>query len=642
MTPRVQEARKRPSNRMMRVWVLTCLLAAGVAAGTWFMWDWTRIEGSMSIPWWVLGVMFYFAEMGVLHLRFRKDAYSFSMSEVPVVLGLLFAPPAALIVSQILGNAVVLAVHRRQAPVKYAFNIAQFGIQSIVAVVAYRAVLGSADPLAPWGWAAAIVATIAALVVADILINVVIRLSGGALSILEAISVFGLSVAATMMNTSLGLVAGIVMDAQPGGIWLGLAPAAVLFLAYRAYVSQREQGARFEALYEATRALHASPQIESSLAAATATARSIFEADFAEIVIFPPDEQTTAYRSTSGPGQQNLPMSAAGPEATDSMRAMLESSRGGLVPAAPPHPLTGGEFIDIKDAIVAPLQGGSGPVGIILVANRLGDVSTFDVADARMLETIASQVGVSLENGRLEDSLAELTELKDRLEGLVRSKDEFVASVSHELRTPLTAVLGLAEEIRANRSTLTDRELDEFMILIADQSSELSDLVEDLLVAGRADIGTLALKTGAVDLNTIVASLLANNASIAVTIAEVRGSCRPVLADPLRVRQILRNLITNAERYGGEKAWIELFDEDGIGMLRLIDDGDGVPEEAEAIIFNAYERAHNALSQPASVGLGLAVSRQLAQMMDGNLVYCHQDGLTTFTLTLPLAGPDDC
>ena len=279
--PTVRPAR---FGRLGRVWALSAGLALSAIAAAIVMGDWPGVHPTRTVAWWGLAILFYLAEMAVLHFRFRRDAYSFSMSEIPLILGLVFASPMALVVGQVLGNATVLAFHRRQPPVKYAFNLAQFGVQSVVAVAIYRLILGSADPLGPAGWGAALVAAAGALLLADVLINVVIRLSGGRLSASEAVMVLMLSAVATAMNTSLGLVAGIVIDARPQGWFLGLAPGVILFVVYRAYATQRQEGARFEALYDATRALHASPQIESSLSAATAKARAIFDAEFSACV----------------------------------------------------------------------------------------------------------------------------------------------------------------------------------------------------------------------------------------------------------------------------------------------------------------------------------------------------------------------
>jgi signal transduction histidine kinase len=327
------------------------------------------------------------------------------------------------------------------------------------------------------------------------------------------------------------------------------------------------------------------------------------------------------------------PASAA---ALDSVERILAEARTGIVQGGPPHPLPGGSQLAVKDAIAAPLAGSNGVVGAILAINRLGDVSTFDRNDARMLETISNQVGVSLENGRLEDSLAELTELKERLEELVKSKDEFVASVSHELRTPLTAVFGLAEELRVHREAFSDGELEEFISVIADQSHELTDLVEDLLVAARAEIGTLNLAIESIEPLDLLTEMLGSNPALNSVVREIRGKAGAIEADPMRTRQILRNLMINAERYGGEKVWVELRHQgkDQV-VIAVVDDGDGVPESARESIFNAYERAHNAAGQPSSVGLGLAVSRRLARLMGGDLQYRSEYGLTLFELILP-------
>lgn len=107
-------------------------------------------------------------------------------------------------------------------------------------------------------------------------------------------------------------------------------------------------------------------------------------------------------------------------------------------------------------------------------------------------------------------------------------------------------------------------------------------------------------------------------------------------ADPLRFRQIVRNLLSNATRYGGDKIWIEIEDRAETITVSVVDNGDGVPVALEKRIFEAYERGnHGAVAQPGSVGLGLAVSRRLADLMGGTLEYRRVDGTTRFELSLP-------
>lgn len=233
--------------------------------------------------------------------------------------------------------------------------------------------------------------------------------------------------------------------------------------------------------------------------------------------------------------------------------------------------------------------------------------------------------------------LRDLTTVKQneaRLEQLVRSKDEFVASVSHEIRTPLTGVLGIADELNGNLDSFAPAEIEELVAVIADQSREMAHIVEDLLVVARADIDGLSLSSETVDL-----------AAQAETVTElldgptpkIIGQAEPATADPARVRQIIRNLLTNAHRYGGEHIEVHLGSNRHQTHLDVRDDGPGIPDGEWQTIFAPYQRAHDNPGQPASVGLGLTVSRKLARLMHGDLTYRHTDGWSIFRLTLPTA-----
>ena len=619
--------------------MFTIVLATAATGMVWLLRDGGIVLGRASLPWWVVAALFAAAEVAVMHLRFRRDAHSFNMGEIALVLGLFVVSPASLIAAQAVGILVVLAGHRRQPVAKLAFNVAQFGIRTGLAILVFRVIVGTSDPLGPAGWAAAAAASLTALAAGDTMINVVIRMSGGRPSWPEVFDVLGLRAIAALMNTALGLVGVIVLSTRPEATWLAVAPPVILLIAYRAYMSQRQEGARLEALYDTTRALHASPQIEAAMAAAVWRAREIFDAEYAEVAVFPEQAGGVVYRTSAGPGTTERIMAPAGSRAAAALWRLATHTRGAAL-GSTGHPLSPNTDLEVRDAITARLMGNRGVIGVVLVANRLGDVRGFSADDVKLLETISSQVAVSLENGRLEDSLAQLTTLKERLEQLVRSKDEFVASVSHELRTPLTAVLGLTHELQANRSAFSDEEQNELMEVVAEQSAELSDIVEDLLVAARADIGTLNLHRVQCDLRTELATVmegLGRNHPETVSDLPVSGMCRPAFADTLRVRQIVRNLLTNAVRYGGTTIRVEFADVQDMSTITVVDSGQGVPDAQRESIFEPYERAHNAVGQPASVGLGLAVSRKLARLLGGDLTYRHHDGWTGFTLALPQA-----
>ena len=220
----------------------------------------------------------------------------------------------------------------------------------------------------------------------------------------------------------------------------------------------------------------------------------------------------------------------------------------------------------------------------------------------------------------------------------MRSKDEFVASVSHELRTPLTAVVGFATELRDHFDDLSREDLKMFVDLIAAQSLDVADLVEDLLVAARADVDEVAVYPEPLDVWEQVEEAL--NTWPDEVAAEVQriGPPAKAMADPIRVRQVLRNLLSNAKRYGGPLLAIEVLPGPEFVLIHVKDNGVGIPDRARSQIFEAYNRAHEGDGQPLSVGLGLTVSRQLAGLMDGDLSYRYDDGWSIFELKVPAVG----
>lgn len=244
---------------------------------------------------------------------------------------------------------------------------------------------------------------------------------------------------------------------------------------------------------------------------------------------------------------------------------------------------------------------------------------------------------------RVAVAIVDITERKqaeDRLSTLIRSKDEFLASVSHELRTPLTTVYASAETLLDQGDGLDDELRAELVGYIARESGELSDMVEDLLVAARHEIGTITIAPKQTDLLPIVERVaevaFADHPDRDVAL-EVTGS---VWADPLRLKQIVRNLVTNAIRYGGNSIRIQSETVGDDTYLTVLDDGRGVSPTRRNSIFEMYERDHGNLAPAApvaSVGVGLAVARQLAELMDGDLVYDYSGGWSRFRLRLPSA-----
>jgi PAS domain S-box-containing protein len=232
--------------------------------------------------------------------------------------------------------------------------------------------------------------------------------------------------------------------------------------------------------------------------------------------------------------------------------------------------------------------------------------------------------------------ITEQVEAQGQLRGLLDSKDQLIASVSHELRTPLTAVLGFAQLLRSEFTSLTSGEQIELIESIADQTSDLTNIVEDLLVAARADNDTLTVVKVPVDLRAQSAQVLeALGGDPAVGRIRLTGDTLRGQGDPARVRQILRNLISNAFRYGGEDIEVTTYRNRSRVCVAVLDDGPGIPEDDRDRIFQPYLRSSNTKNVTASIGLGLSVSRMLARLMEGDLAYRHEDGRSVFELSLP-------
>jgi two-component system sensor histidine kinase MtrB len=237
----------------------------------------------------------------------------------------------------------------------------------------------------------------------------------------------------------------------------------------------------------------------------------------------------------------------------------------------------------------------------------------------------AEMVAAYWERDQAREGLAELAE----------SKDRFIATVSHELRTPLSAVVGFAGELADGLDDFTRDEIMEIVALISSQSIEVAHLVEDLLTAERASSGNLTVKPAVIDLHEQVRSIVESLRD--GTEVSVEGETVRAWADTIRTRQIVRNLLTNAHRYGGERVLVNVSTLDDQALLVVSDNGAGVTGMDADHIFDPYYRSQTEDTRPDSVGLGLAVARQLARLMGGDLVYRRREGWTRFELTLPVA-----
>ena len=223
---------------------------------------------------------------------------------------------------------------------------------------------------------------------------------------------------------------------------------------------------------------------------------------------------------------------------------------------------------------------------------------------------------------------------KAHMQQQIRSKDQFVASVSHELRTPLTAVLGFSELLHSGALNGQEEEMASIMAMISEQAQEVSSIVEDLMVGARSELGSIAVVPSALNAAAQARAasdpLIGEFEELVLDVADV-----DIWADPVRTRQIIRNLLTNARRYGGPAVHIVSDVTEDTVTIHVKDNGDGIPQERRPSIFEPFQTEGSAETRSAAVGLGLTISRQLARLMSGDLTYEMADGWSVFSLTLP-------
>jgi len=257
------------------------------------------------------------------------------------------------------------------------------------------------------------------------------------------------------------------------------------------------------------------------------------------------------------------------------------------------------------------------------------------------------KVGGLSETATLGGAFNEMAEELQRRAGerdqLDRMKDEFVLTASHELRSPLTSVQGFAELLLLEREKLTPKQA-ETVEVILDNTRHLVRLLNDLLDLARSDAGRLTIRpeqTGATGLiedavRTMRAQLDARGQELSL---EIEPDLPQIEADRDRIRQVLVNLLTNANEYcpQGAKIGVKARRVDAEVEIDVIDDGPGIPEQQLEHIFERFSRGDAGETQRVGgTGLGLAISKSLIDLHGGTIGAESTPGEgSTFRIRLP-------
>lgn len=273
------------------------------------------------------------------------------------------------------------------------------------------------------------------------------------------------------------------------------------------------------------------------------------------------------------------------------------------------------------------------------------NASDFAPTDGTLDAILAGQMNQSL----LEDArnLAEqLSQKRDEAERASAAKSAFLANMSHEIRTPLNAILGMASVLEHDELSAKQHEM---VTLICSGARALSQVLNDVLDLSKVEAGKLELSVEPFTVDSVLdatKSLFAHAAddkglSFDVVIEPSAGG--RFENDPLRIRQILNNLVSNAVKFTergavGVRAWFETGESDREGMLAFAvsDTGQGLSVDAQQRIFQAFVQSDGSISRShGGTGLGLAICKQLSALMGGDVVVDSTEGRgSTFTLTV--------
>jgi signal transduction histidine kinase len=264
---------------------------------------------------------------------------------------------------------------------------------------------------------------------------------------------------------------------------------------------------------------------------------------------------------------------------------------------------------------------------------------------------VFSTVLVAMVVGGLHERVAKLAQglesESEKLQQNVRTNAEFMNAAAHELRTPITVITGYLSMLREGSFGEAPQRWAAVLEIITRRANDLSLLIEQMLFAGRLEAGDIASTSLPIDLRNAVqqAAERANPRATllgAVVNYQVPSDAVMVEADPDHLARILDNLIGNALAYSGRQAWVRItaMEEGDDAQVVVEDRGRGIPEEMRERIFDRFVRAEDPDRTPVpGAGLGLAISRDLAQQLGGSLTLVRSEvgSGSMFVLRLPLA-----
>jgi diguanylate cyclase (GGDEF)-like protein len=379
----------------------TVLLSLGLVIGASLLLAridvWGAPAGRAGIGWWWIAALSIATEVMVFNVEFRREVYTFTFSEIPLVLGLFLASPGQLIAGRLIGAALLLVLKERQSLEKLTLNLSLFFAECAVLVTVYQLIDGRLAIASPLAWIEALLAVSAADLLSFLVVAKVVRWHGGPVRLRSILAIGALT---APVNTSFALVTGLFWSTEPWATVLLGGIAAFLVVSYRSYSALSQRHESLSMLYDFTRLVSGVQEPDAVLEAILVQAKNLLRADRAEIwLIDDPSACLGLSVDDNGRSTRDLPVETAGMVTgwfAESNATIVVTKR-----TSDPTARAIATAFGARDCIVAPIAEAGRVVGMVAVVNRLGEANSFGPTEGPMFATLANHASVALENGRL-------------------------------------------------------------------------------------------------------------------------------------------------------------------------------------------------------------------------------------------------
>jgi two-component system sensor histidine kinase KdpD len=405
------------------------------------------------------------------------------------------------------------------------------------------------------------------------------------------------------------------------GVYLLVAVVVSLLVASserrRAQAERRERETRM--LFDLSTSLVAHGSLTDTLRGVVSTVRSLFDLAGCAIVL---------------PSGEGIELAAADGQVPDDLDERFMGVRRAQA-SVRVHGPTGAD-LEPGRALTVPMRSGEHVVGALVVVAGGPGSSGFGEAERRVLATFANQAALAVEQVQQEEQRNRALALQET----DRLRTALLNSVSHDLRTPLASIKASASSLLDREVRWSDAERDEFLATINTEADRLTRLVHNLLDMSRIEAGALDPRLVESTVAEVVGPVVrrARAASRQRVDVDVPEELPPVLVDPVRLDQVLTNLLDNARGYAAASPVQVVARRVGDSVeLRVVDHGPGIPGPERERVFDQFYRLKGG-RRPEGTGMGLAICRGIVEAHGGTLgVETTPGGGASFVLTLPVS-----